>query len=253
MIEESSAGGGAAAADPVSCPYLGLGDDRASHFAFATTAHRCHSAVGSELIAVSHQAALCLTADHPTCRRYIVPAATGARPTADPVGAGMSIANVGGRVQGPGATHPQRGRVIRAAVILVGALSVAIVGVVALGLGAPTPAAPSGVAGSLFSAGQAGPVRTPATSPASPASPAAILASPQPTPSDSAAPTSTASATPTASVRVRPTIHIVVRGETLTSIARVYGVTLIALEEANPTIENPSLIVVGQRLIIPPP
>ena len=57
----------------------------------------------------------------------------------------------------------------------------------------------------------------------------------------------------TASVRIRPTIHIVVRGETLTSIAAAYGVTLIALEKANPTIVNPSLIVVGQRLIIPPP
>ena len=251
MIEGSPAGGGAAAADPISCPYLGLADDRASHFAFATTAHRCHSAVGSELIAVSHQAALCLTADHPTCRRYIVPAATAARPTADPIGAGMSIANVSGGVRWRGAEHPQRGRVIRAAVILVAAIAVAIVGVVALGFGAPTPAAPSGVVGSRGSAGQASPVRTPATSPASPN--ATILASPQPTPSSSAATPSAASATPSASVRDQPTIHIVVHGDTLTSIARAYGVTLIALEEANPTIVNPSLIVVGQRIVIPVP
>jgi LysM repeat protein len=62
-----------------------------------------------------------------------------------------------------------------------------------------------------------------------------------------------ATATPSATVLTQPTFHIVVRGETLTSIARDYGITLIALENANPAIVNPSLIVVGQRLTIPHP
>jgi LysM repeat protein len=252
MIEGPSTARGAAA-DPVSCPYLGLADDRASHFAFATSAHRCHSAVGSELIAVSHQAALCLTADHPSCKRYKVPAAigagpTGARPTAAPAATGQALADAGGGVRWRGAGQPQRGRALRAAAVLVGAL--AIVGFVALGLRASTPAAPSGVAGSIASVGLASPVGTPATSPASPA---VILASPQPTPSSSAATPGAASATPSASVRDQPIIHIVVRGDTLTSIARTYGVTLLALESANPTIQNPSLIVVGQRIVIPVP
>jgi LysM repeat protein len=49
-----------------------------------------------------------------------------------------------------------------------------------------------------------------------------------------------------------PTTHVVLRGETLTSIARQYGVTLAALVKAN-GIKNPSLILVRQRLIIPAP
>ena len=46
------------------------------------------------------------------------------------------------------------------------------------------------------------------------------------------------------------TVHIVQRGETLSQIARVYGVTMTALAQAN-GIRNPNFIYVGQRLTIP--
>lgn len=47
------------------------------------------------------------------------------------------------------------------------------------------------------------------------------------------------------------TVHVVQRGETLYSIAQAYGTTVEALQAAN-GIDNPTLIAVGQRLIIPP-
>lgn len=253
MIEEPSARR-AATADPVSCPYLGLADDQASHFAFATSAHRCHSAVGSGLIAISHQAALCLTADHPSCTRYKVPAATGATPAAATPAApasAIATADTGGRVRWRGASYPLRGRVNRAAAILVGGLTLAIVGIVALGFRAPTPAAPSAVAASIASTGDASPPSSPTTTPTGPAANVDPSPSPAPTPPPSGAPTSTVSASPSAKASPQPTIYTVVRGDTLTSIARAYGISLDALKQANPSIENPSLIVVGQQIVIP--
>ena len=46
------------------------------------------------------------------------------------------------------------------------------------------------------------------------------------------------------------TVHVVQRGETLSQIARVYGVSMTALAQAN-GIRNPHFIYVGQRLTIP--
>ena len=53
-------------------------------------------------------------------------------------------------------------------------------------------------------------------------------------------------------VTEKGTIHIVREGESLSGIAQQYGVTLKALVEAN-GIENPDLIFVNQKLVIPPP
>jgi LysM repeat protein len=57
-------------------------------------------------------------------------------------------------------------------------------------------------------------------------------------------------------VRPRPdsvqTIHIVQPGETLSEIARQYGVSVGALTAANGK-ANPHLIKIGQELVIPGP
>jgi LysM repeat protein len=45
-------------------------------------------------------------------------------------------------------------------------------------------------------------------------------------------------------------VHVVQRGETLSSIARRYGVTVAAMQQAN-NLANPDQIIVGQRLAIP--
>ncbi|MBX3485515.1 LysM peptidoglycan-binding domain-containing protein [Phenylobacterium sp.] len=46
-------------------------------------------------------------------------------------------------------------------------------------------------------------------------------------------------------------VHIVKAGDTLSGIARRYGVTLAALKTANPTIRNANAIGVGQRIALP--
>jgi LysM repeat protein len=91
--------------------------------------------------------------------------------------------------------------------------------------------------------------------------PPAVTISPQPpaTASPSAPPSSpspsaaspSASVQPTASAVPSQAIHVVQPGEFLSQIAARYGVTVEAIVEAN-GIENPNLIEVGQRLIIPP-
>ncbi|HXQ95553.1 MAG TPA: LysM peptidoglycan-binding domain-containing protein [Candidatus Acidoferrales bacterium] len=98
-----------------------------------------------------------------------------------------------------------------------------------------------------------------AVAPASgaPASAVAPSTTPHATAAASAAPASTAasSASPfataaTSSVGASPQYHVVARGETLTSIAEQYGVTVQALAAAN-GISNPNAIYAGQRLVIP--
>jgi len=51
---------------------------------------------------------------------------------------------------------------------------------------------------------------------------------------------------------LQPVYHIVQQGETLWSIARLYGVTPQAIAQANGLV-NPNLIYPGQRLLIPMP
>ena len=67
-------------------------------------------------------------------------------------------------------------------------------------------------------------------------------------PTATPSPTRTPARTPAAT----PQIHVVVRGETLISIAARYGVTAAAIKKAN-GITGAGLIYVGQRLVIPPP
>lgn len=72
--------------------------------------------------------------------------------------------------------------------------------------------------------------------------------------SPTATPEEAATETPTEAPTAAPTsvvVHVVQPGETLSSIARQYGVTYQAIMEAN-GMEDPSLLEVGQELVIPP-
>jgi LysM repeat protein len=62
--------------------------------------------------------------------------------------------------------------------------------------------------------------------------------------------TPTPTNTPTPSATGQIVVHVVKRGETLGVIARLYGVTVEAIVQAN-NISNPSLIYPGQKLDIP--
>lgn len=89
------------------------------------------------------------------------------------------------------------------------------------------------------------------------ATPQLLVAPPTPAPP----PTPTSTPTPTAPVppvitpappTPTPTAYVVQQGDTLSAIAQEFGVTVSALAAYN-RIEDPNVIVVGQRLQIPPP
>ena len=95
------------------------------------------------------------------------------------------------------------------------------------------------------------PTRTPGTAAAataavSPAAPAESTATDAP-PAATATPQ-----LPTNTPTVASVVHIVQEGETLSLIAQQYGVTVEAIAQAN-GLTDPSLIVIGQELIIPLP
>ena len=74
---------------------------------------------------------------------------------------------------------------------------------------------------------------------------------PTPTPRPTAtAPLVPPAATATPTITPTPVVHVVQEGETLLSIAFDYGVSVQTLQTAN-GIENPQLLQVGQRLIVP--
>nr|WP_290669739.1 LysM domain-containing protein [Ardenticatena sp.] len=74
-------------------------------------------------------------------------------------------------------------------------------------------------------------------------------ASPEPTATlqPTATPTPTSTPTPEPAFEV----YVVQSGDTLAKIAQEFGVTVEAILEANPDIEDPSRIVVGQEIRIP--
>lgn len=64
--------------------------------------------------------------------------------------------------------------------------------------------------------------------------------------------TATSSATPESSTKTgNDNNHVVARGETLTSIAKMYGVSVGELQKYN-HIDNPLKLQAGQTLLIPP-
>jgi len=67
---------------------------------------------------------------------------------------------------------------------------------------------------------------------------------------DMRTPTATSTATLTPTPNLVPTVYVVRRGDTLTRIARAFGVSVSDLRRAN-NIVNPNRILVGQRLVIP--
>ncbi len=90
---------------------------------------------------------------------------------------------------------------------------------------------------------------------ASPAATAAPQPSTEPAASGAATPASsggTAGASSAPAPGASPIVHVIAAGETLTSIAAKYGVSVQALVAAN-HIANPDSIEAGQRLVIPAP
>jgi hypothetical protein len=74
-----------------------------------------------------------------------------------------------------------------------------------------------------------------------------------PTASPSSAASITPEPSPTATPAPTPIVHVVAQGETLSKIAKKYGLTLDQLLAANPQIKNPNKIAIGDELTIPTP
>ena len=89
------------------------------------------------------------------------------------------------------------------------------------------------------------PEREVSPSPTSPLFPSPTLLRPTSLPPYRPTPT-----TPTPTLTPTPIVHVVQQGETLSSIAARYGVSVEALQVVN-GIENPLLLQVGQELVIP--
>ena len=75
----------------------------------------------------------------------------------------------------------------------------------------------------------------------------------QPTASASAQASVTPEPSPTATPAPTPIVHVVAQGQTLSKIAKQYGLTLDQLLAANPQIKNPNKIAIGDELTIPTP
>lgn len=224
----------AAIAGPEACPYLGLFDDPRSRFTFATPGHRCHAKANPAPIEPEYQRSYCLSTRYPACERFRSAKTAVRRGSDSPVAASptapVATATMASATADAGPSP--EGEAGWGWVLVRFAAALALLGlVVAIGVGAfgKSPAdggAPGGVASPSAAA-------TPALTPAASLSPTV-----SPAPTDTPAPT--------------PIVHVVAPGESLSSIAELYGVTFEAIQDAN-KIDNPSLIVVGQKLVIPAP
>ena len=72
-----------------------------------------------------------------------------------------------------------------------------------------------------------------------------------PTPAASVEPTPTPVPTPTP--EPTPQVYVVAKGDTMSKIARKYGVTIDEILAVNPQIKNPNKIQIGDEIVIPTP
>lgn len=254
------------------CPYLGVVDDPATHYAFPSSAQRCHSDGRPFAIDLAKQSKDCLTAQHVTCPRF--------HPVADrPVGRGALGDAIAGSATGPSLERVEHGtssvgptaslaggprlraaKTRRLAKILLVAVLAVVAGLGGLQLGSWVAAQsggsqvtpiPSGA--SLSAAGLAS--ATPASVSAAPTGmPSPTASSPQASPGSS--PPTTASGSVEGVTAPPPThvpqelVYIVKRGDTLIAIAGRYGVSVEAVKRLN-RLKDPNLIFVGQHIRIP--
>ncbi len=235
------------------CPYLGLTDDPQTHFAFPSSAQRCHASRRPAAIEGAKQARDCLTEAHVACSRYHPPVARAGAATAGAATAGAATVSLAALQASaphrPGA-RPSGRRSVNTIVIVILAVAAAIAGIAIGWRLAGTLNTGAVVSGGSPAAGASAAPASASTAPPSPAP--SLTPSPSPSLPPSPTPTPTLLRSPSRPPSATPALltHQIKRGETLTIIAARYGVTVAALQKAN-GITDPNLIFVGQILVIP--
>ncbi len=212
--------GRGADASPAVCPFLALGAEPSSRTTYPSVDHRCFHTNPPSGISLAHQVVFCLDSRHSECSRF-GPPPRAARTRHAGVASGVGVA----------------------AVCLVS------VAVAVLVVGSPLTAEPEPAAPTSSLAASSAPLVTVSPQPAQAgsATPASLTA----IPATAVAP----SATPTARVSTPITgafsgTYVVQPGDSLTAIARRYGVTVAELAAANGVPATAGLTI-GQRLRVP--
>lgn len=210
------------------------------------TANRCLSTGEPVAPSARDQRALCLTAEHPECPRFIRAARRSREPEAGPAR--------GRRLSGP---------ILAAVAVLVlaavlAALSLAANGDLSVGVGdrSPGPTAgaadtPAAAVATVIPAVTPEPTALPTATPAPTAAVAAVTSAP-PTPTPSPTPRKYPGLTPCPGV-ADCYVYVVKSGDALGAIADRYGLSLAEVLARNPSIRDPGLIVRGQKIRLPTP
>jgi hypothetical protein len=112
-----------------SCPYLGLPNDRSSHYAEPSDAHRCYSPKNPGEIDLDYQKVWCLSSKYATCKRF-VETEQAAAPKAVLPGQDQVVASTSPSVESSpilGRSRPPRSEHARGAVLEIGLWGVAVV------------------------------------------------------------------------------------------------------------------------------
>lgn len=219
----------------LNCPFLGLRDDPDTCKLFPSEHNCCQRALPVEAVALTHQVAYCLSAQHFRC----------------PVFASKMV----GPLPAPISASPRRVGNWRWAAVSFAAFTLAIVlGFVGWQSGLPALPPPMDTWTSVppLASSMTPDVATPAPTETPLPPPSATLEPPSPPPTDTAAPEPPAS-TATSVVCNPPSnwvIYSVRVGDTLFALSVYYGVPMSDLQRANCLGDNPKLFV-GQRLYVP--
>ena len=213
------------------CPYLGLVDDLKTQALFVTSAHRCFAAGDVAVVSFEHQEQFCRSALFTTCSTY-----RDAKAGADD----GSLTDVAEQ------TKPDQRAKAGVAVALAAAGAGLFLFVLPGGSQddslSQTPRPPSSLIQASASTKESKLAQLAVAPPA-----VATITSTSPTslPSPSSVPV------PTAVAELTPREHLIVSGETISSIAELYGVTVQELMQANDL--DDTLIFAGRSLLVPGP
>lgn len=237
------------------CPYLRAASG-SWRSAYASRDHRCAAVQPAAQLAIAKQRSLCLVAGHESCATYLA--------ARQPAGVVASSGDDAGSVLWPAVRstptllEPTRGLrtplpvgstraggQVLLVVLMVVAFAVLVIARTTspAGSGSPAPGASAGA----FDGGSSSPGAAPTS-----AVPSLV---PSSSPGPTGAPSPTVAATPAATLAPTPLpsgsqTYTVKANDTLSGIAARFGTTVAALAAAN-NIADPSLIRIGQVLIIP--